>query len=62
MRNRDYFTKPIQSDRHLHDYGNMKLHRDDDERPSWLEFWGGFALLVLGGVAAVFAVAAIGGR
>lgn len=25
MSNRDYFTRPIQSDRMLHDYGNTRL-------------------------------------
>ena len=30
MRNRDYFTRPIQSDRGLHDYGNTRLGRGSD--------------------------------
>lgn len=56
MSNRDFFRKPIQSDRNSFGYGNTKLDRNAGwgERP--LPVW---AYAVIGGAIAIIGVAAL---
>lgn len=47
MKNRDYFKRPIQSDRMLHDYGNTKLRFDGQPKKGTIR--GAFKALLLFG-------------